>query len=230
MFNVSETFPDEALEAALVLRPKLLAIARRITKNTVAAEDVVQDVLLQLVSSPLKSDVIAPAHYLLRMVKNQAMDHVRRTKREQGIFVEDKAVGCSSGYGNPEECMRQCQAYSAIQKAIGAMSPRTRMFYERHYFDEVPQKVIARRQASLPLSSVASCERRIRAASMRLAPKIISCPHAREPQRSGTRRSTSDAGARRTRLRPHGRRTPGRQPRQSNDLPRNYDGIVGLVY
>ncbi|MQV22362.1 sigma-70 family RNA polymerase sigma factor [Sinorhizobium meliloti] len=150
MFNVSETFPDETLEAALVLRPKLLAIARRITKNTVTAEDVVQDVLLQLVSSPLKSDVIAPAHYLLRMVKNQAMDHVRRTKREQGIFVEDKAVGCSSGYGNPEECMRQCQAYSAIQKAIGAMSPRTRMFYERHYFDEVPQKVIAREAGVSP--------------------------------------------------------------------------------
>ncbi|OAP36422.1 RNA polymerase subunit sigma-70 [Sinorhizobium glycinis] len=143
MFNVSEPPANETLRTALALRPKLLAAARRITRNPTAAEDVVQDVLLQLVSAPLRPDVVAPAHYLMRMVRNQAMDHLRRTKREQGLFIVDKISGCASVYGNPEECVRQCQAYSALQETVGAMPPRTRMFYERHYFDNVPQKVIA---------------------------------------------------------------------------------------
>ncbi|MGK9286679.1 sigma-70 family RNA polymerase sigma factor [Sinorhizobium meliloti] len=143
MFSVSEPPANETIQTALVLRPKLLAVARRITRSPTVAEDVVQDVLLQLVSAPLRSDVVAPTHYLIRMVRNQAMDHVRRAKRERGLFVDDITCGCAATYGNPEECVRQRQAYSAIQETVNAMPPRTRMFYERHYFEDVPQKVIA---------------------------------------------------------------------------------------
>lgn len=143
MVNPSEPTHSEQLQTALLIYPKLLAAARRVTGSMTTAEDVVQEVLLQLVSAPLKPGIAAPASYVMRMVRNLATDHIRRLKYERCLFVEEPVGGYTSDYGSPEDNLRKCEAYRAFQCAVETMPARTRTFYEQHYFDGIPQNVIA---------------------------------------------------------------------------------------
>ncbi|WP_412065339.1 sigma-70 family RNA polymerase sigma factor [Rhizobium sp. SYY.PMSO] len=108
------------------------------------AEDVVQEVLLQLVSKPLREDIAAPAPYVMRMVRNLATDHMRRLQYERGLFVEEEVGGNTSAYGSPEEHLHEAEAYKAFRCTVESMPARTRKFYEEHYFDDVPQNIIAK--------------------------------------------------------------------------------------
>ncbi|HEY0124175.1 MAG TPA: sigma-70 family RNA polymerase sigma factor [Rhizobium sp.] len=144
MVNPSQSISNEQLKAALLTYPKLLTVARRITGCMTLAEDVVQEVLLQLVSKPLKPDIAAPAPYVMRMVRNLARDHMRRLRYERSLFVEEQVGGGTSGYGSPEERLRETEAYKAFRCTVEAMPARTRKFYEEHYFDDVPQNIIAK--------------------------------------------------------------------------------------
>lgn len=135
---------NEQLQSALQAYPKLLSVARRITGCVTLAEDVVQDVLLQLVSKPLSQDIAVPTSYVMRMVRNLATDHMRRLRYERGLFLKEEIGDNTSAYGSPEERLRETEAYQAFRCAVEAMPTRTRKFYEDYYFEDVPQKTIAR--------------------------------------------------------------------------------------
>jgi RNA polymerase sigma-70 factor (ECF subfamily) len=142
--NHSQSTSNEQLQTALHAYPKLLSVARRITGCMSLAEDVVQEVLLQLVSKPLRQDIAAPTPYLMRMVRNLATDHMRRLRYERCLFVEEDVGGNTSAYGSPEEHLHEAEAYKAFRCTVEAMPARTRKFYEEHYFDDVPQNIIAK--------------------------------------------------------------------------------------
>jgi RNA polymerase sigma factor (sigma-70 family) len=142
--NPSPPTSNECLHTILLAYPKLLAAARRITGCMTLAEDVVQEVLLQLVSKPLKHDITAPTPYVMRMVRNLATDHMRRLRYERGLFLDEQVGGNTSAYGSPEEHLHEAEAYRAFRCTVEAMPARTRKFYEEHYFDEVPQNIIAK--------------------------------------------------------------------------------------
>jgi len=142
--NHSPSTSNEQLQAALHAYPKLLSVARRVTGCMTLAEDVVQEVLLQLVSKPLREDIEAPTPYVMRMVRNLATDHMRRLQYERGLFVGEEVGGNASAYGSPEEHLHEAEAYKAFRCTVEAMPARTRKFYEEHYFDDVPQNIIAR--------------------------------------------------------------------------------------
>ncbi len=142
--NPSPPTSNECLHTILLAYPKLLAAARRITGCMTLAEDVVQEVLLQLVSKPLKHDIAAPTPYVMRMVRNLATDHMRRLRYERGLFVDEQVGGNTSAYGSPEEHLHEAEAYRAFRCTVEAMPARTRKFYEEHYFDDVPQNIIAK--------------------------------------------------------------------------------------
>jgi len=142
--NHSQSTSNEQLQTALHAYPKLLSVARRITGCMSLAEDVVQEVLLQLVSKPLREDIAAPAPYVMRMVRNLATDHMRRLQYERGLFVEEEVGGNTSAYGSPEEHLHEAEAYKAFRCTVESMPARTRKFYEEHYFDDIPQNIIAR--------------------------------------------------------------------------------------
>ncbi len=142
--NHSQSTSNEQLQTALHAYPKLLSVARRITGCMSLAEDVVQEVLLQLVSKPLRQDIAAPTPYLMRMVRNLATDHMRRLRYERGLFVEEEVGDNTSAYGSPEEHLHEAEAYKAFRCTVEAMPARTRKFYEEHYFDDVPQNIIAK--------------------------------------------------------------------------------------
>ncbi|MFJ6323310.1 MULTISPECIES: sigma-70 family RNA polymerase sigma factor [unclassified Rhizobium] len=142
--NHSPSTSNEQLQAALHAYPKLLSVARRVTGCMTLAEDVVQEVLLQLVSKPLREDIEAPTPYVMRMVRNLATDYMRRLQYERGLFVGEEVGGNTSAYGSPEEHLHEAEAYKAFRCTVEAMPARTRKFYEEHYFDDVPQNIIAR--------------------------------------------------------------------------------------
>ncbi len=142
--NHSQSTSNEQLQTALHAYPKLLSVARRITGCMSLAEDVVQEVLLQLVSKPLKEDIAAPTPYVMRMVRNLATDHMRRRQYERGLFVEEEVGGNTSAYGSPEEHLHEAEAYKAFRCTVESMPARTRKFYEEHYFDDIPQNIIAK--------------------------------------------------------------------------------------
>lgn len=135
---------NQPLHAALQAYPKLIAVARRITGSQSEAEDVVQEVLLSLTAKPLSDEIGQLTPYILRMVRNLATDRVRRLRYERSLFVAEEAGCCAFGYGSPEDHMREEQGYRAFRCAMEAMPERTRNFYEKHYFEGVPQNVLAR--------------------------------------------------------------------------------------
>ncbi|MBB6489165.1 sigma-70 family RNA polymerase sigma factor [Rhizobium lusitanum] len=142
--NHSPSTSNEQLQAALHAYPKLLSVARRVTGCVTLAEDVVQEVLLQLVSKPLREGIEAPTPYVMRMVRNLATDHMRRLQYERGLFVGEEVGGNASAYGSPEEHLHEAEAYKAFRCTVEAMPARTRKFYEEHYFDDIPQNIIAK--------------------------------------------------------------------------------------
>jgi RNA polymerase sigma factor (sigma-70 family) len=142
--NHPQSTSNAQLQTALHAYPKLLSVARRITGCVTLAEDVVQEVLLQLVSKPLREDIAAPTPYVMRMVRNLATDYMRRLQYERGLFVEEEVGGNTSAYGSPEEHLHEAEAYKAFRCTVEAMPARTRKFYEEHYFDDVPQNIIAK--------------------------------------------------------------------------------------
>ncbi|MBB4008775.1 sigma-70 family RNA polymerase sigma factor [Allorhizobium taibaishanense] len=144
MANVFHSISDEQIKLALMIKPKLLAAARRITGCSSLAEDVVQDVLLQLIAKPLKPDIVMPISYVMRMVRNLATDHMRRLRYERGLFADEEEGETASDYGSPEEHLQEVEAYEAFRCTMESMPARTRKFYEEHFFEGVPQNIIAR--------------------------------------------------------------------------------------
>lgn len=182
--NPSQSISNEQLQTALLAYPKLLATARRITGCMTIAEDVVQEVLLQLVSKPLKTDIAAPTSYVMRMVRNLATDHMRRLQYERGLFVEEQIGGSTSSYGSPEEHLREAEGYRAFRCTVEAMPARTRKFYEEHYFDDVPQNIIAK-EAGVSCALVCGLLRE--AHSRCLAAIALDADQATEPRHGGRR-------------------------------------------
>ncbi|MUO78506.1 sigma-70 family RNA polymerase sigma factor [Agrobacterium vitis] len=142
--NISQSTCDEQIKTALMNKSKLLGAARRITGCASLAEDIVQEVLLQLVAKPLPPDIAVPASYMMRMVRNLATDHMRRLRYERGLFAVEEEGDNTSDYGSPEEHLREVEAYQAFCCTMEAMPARTRKFYEDHFFEGVPQNIIAR--------------------------------------------------------------------------------------
>lgn len=65
----------------------LVNVALRITKDKMAAEDVVQDVFLSLVKTSVQfQGAASPRTYLYRIVINRSIDYARRIKRTDSLF------------------------------------------------------------------------------------------------------------------------------------------------
>lgn len=155
--NISQSICDEQIKTALMNKSKLLGAARRITGCASLAEDIVQEVLLQLVAKPLPPDIAVPASYMMRMVRNLATDHMRRLRYERGLFAVEEEGDSTSDYGSPEEHLREVEAYQAFCCTMEAMPPRTRKFYEDHFFEGCRKILSPGRQVSPAPWSAGCC-------------------------------------------------------------------------
>lgn len=84
---------------------QLLALARSVVRDASEAEDVLQDVLVKLISEPERySSIDNPIAFLRTCVRNEAIDHVRRLGR-QAPAPEELLAGIRE-YATEEEYKR----------------------------------------------------------------------------------------------------------------------------
>jgi len=153
----------------LLSRP-LYALALRVTSDAAEAQDVVQDVFLQLWHkaadySPARGSVFSWAATLTR---NRAIDRVRMRKRRSEI-VQTSAADIYGGDTGASDATSADQLWvaekaTAVRQALSSLAPEQKAALELAYFSGLTQQEIAARLQE-PLGTVKA---RIRRGLMKL--------------------------------------------------------------
>jgi RNA polymerase sigma-70 factor (ECF subfamily) len=160
---------DEGALAALYDRyaGMLYAMLVRILKDTSAAEEVLQDLFLQLWRGASRFDASRgslPA-WLLVIGRNRALSRLRRRDLRE-VFEDSEvfSIEMVPSAGNLEEEASRMQLMERLRGAMAALPPEQREAVELAYFEGMTQTEIAAR-TGCPLGTVKS---RVRAAMQTL--------------------------------------------------------------
>lgn len=101
--------------------------------SRVRAEDVVQDVWIKLTESPPETDVQRPVSYIFRLVRNLAIDHIRRLGLEIRYgAAEEMPLSAPSPAPTPEQVVIDQDMLRALAAVLSELPPRTRQVFEMH--------------------------------------------------------------------------------------------------
>ena len=131
------------LRALVASRKYLVDCANRIVKCPSRAEDVVQDAALKICQADQSDPVRNPKSYLCQMVRNLAIDAVRRNARAAQAGDEESVENLPAPCACPLRRMESGQSLHAISAALAAQPPRMSRAFLRHRVDGVPQKQLA---------------------------------------------------------------------------------------
>lgn len=142
---MSECNALELLGIAEQLRPRLLGVARRYLGCPFLAEDVLQDVLLRILSEQAPSDIEFGEAYLTRMVRNLAIDRARRQRFESRIFVPGDEDHWASAAGGlcPAATVQAHQALRLLEGALQELPEQITAAFRMHRVEGVAQKKVA---------------------------------------------------------------------------------------
>lgn len=148
---------DRFLAKAQAMRAVLVAQARRHVGCGFLAEDVVQDVMLRVLGSEVSAGVESVEGYLMRMVRNLAIDRARRLGFEHKIFATDKeGYWCpAAGGACPAAAVEGCQALRIVEAAMRELPERVHRAFRLHRIDGMAQKDIAQ---AMGISRALVCE------------------------------------------------------------------------
>jgi RNA polymerase sigma-70 factor (ECF subfamily) len=160
---------DEGALAALYDRyaGMLYAMLVRILKDTSAAEEVLQDLFLQLWRGAARFDATrgSLAGWLLVIGRNRALSRLRgKDRREVQDDPEGFSIEAVPSPGNLENEAARAQLMRRLRGALATLPPEQREAVELAYFEGMTQTEIAERTGS-PLGTVKS---RVRAAMQTL--------------------------------------------------------------
>ncbi|TMV48900.1 sigma-70 family RNA polymerase sigma factor [Paenibacillus mesophilus] len=151
-------------------RAKAFGIARRIVRDPSAAEDAVQEALLQaFLHINRLADVERFVPWLSRIVRNQALMKMRsasRASRETSftgvsshagagpdsdridldslLYRMTRAQRADDGTADPENALMRREFYSAVHGMMHGLSARERAIFEAHFFNQLgPQEIAA---------------------------------------------------------------------------------------
>ncbi|MFT4055806.1 MAG: RNA polymerase sigma factor [Novosphingobium sp.] len=149
-------------------RAALVSYARPIVRDRSEAEDVVQEAFLRLAAadgSRVRQPVRSPLSYLYRIVRNIALDRVRREKieRREEEVPQWWMLPCETP--DPEEEAARGQLVDRIETILRDMEPRMRLALEMNRFEGYTLQEIADRLGV----SVATVHRLVREALSRIA-------------------------------------------------------------
>lgn len=133
-------------------RKALIALAARIVGCRCKAEDIVHDVFLKYCEAGADISARDPRQYLFGMVRNHAIDRVRRASLERRYCggSEDEGLQVSCAKYCPESSLQRQQTLCAVKDALEKLPSRTRRAFEMHRLDGVPQKQIAEQMGVSP--------------------------------------------------------------------------------
>mgnify|MGYP003138738778 CR=1 FL=1 len=154
-------------------RRELVAFATGIVGDRFHAEDVVQEAWLHFDAAAAETRVEAPLGYLFRIVRNLAVDRLRRARRERARFAPGDPAGTAGSVAadapSPETEAIDRDALAALEAALAELPERTRIALEMHRFGGCRLKEIADRLGvsvttahTLVAEGVAHCRRRLK--------------------------------------------------------------------
>lgn len=127
------TLPDEKLQLYLTHRAALLDYAAPIVGCRARAEDVVQEAWLRFNGQEAHADIRHPASYLYRIVRNLALDLIRRTATERVQPGSDELLNdLPSSSASPEREVSSQNELQVIACALAQLPERTRRAFEMH--------------------------------------------------------------------------------------------------
>ena len=118
----------EYKKTIVALRPTLIAVANRITRNTEDAEDVVQDVCLKIWHQ--HDEVVRYENveaYCVTMTKNLSIDKIR-TRRP--VSDEDGFIGKTDNGRLPDELLEERDNKEAIRRIIMSLPPLQQRIFQ----------------------------------------------------------------------------------------------------
>ncbi|MGQ9367580.1 RNA polymerase factor sigma-70 [Azospirillum sp. ST 5-10] len=144
------TQPGTADEHPLALifathRQSYISVAERITGSRSHAEDIVHDAFVKLISMPLSNSIRSQSGYLMKVVRNLAIDHYRRKLMELHLMTseEEGHSVVSPEAASPESISRDRETLKTLDSALAELPERTRYAFEMHRIHGFSQKDIA---------------------------------------------------------------------------------------
>lgn len=135
---------ERLIEAIISERGKLVSVAARILSDREMAEDVVQDVIVKVCDRKLTCDV-CPKRFAMRMVRNLALDNLRRIGTERNNNRRCLLDGLLETISwSAQDIMEYAELLKVADRALGNLPAPTRRAFYLHRLDGVPQKDIAR--------------------------------------------------------------------------------------
>lgn len=130
------------LQELINQRQILLCEATRILGAADRAEDVLQEAALRCLSRAEMADQVErPAHFARRMVRNLAIDRLRRDRHLVTGDLPDMAVGSD----NPEARVAGQQALARMDDVLSGCTPRDReVFFEHRVMGEAQNRLAER--------------------------------------------------------------------------------------
>jgi len=146
--------------------PRVLGLTSRILGDRDEAEDVLQEVFLQVWRGPARFDASrgSAVTWLLILARSRAIDRLRSLRRrghDRQVPIDDHPIASEE---NLERGAENAQEGAAVRRALEALPPDQRRALELAYFDGYTQSEIAQ-MTGAPLGTVKT---RLRQGMMKL--------------------------------------------------------------
>lgn len=139
-------YSDRSLTIYLTHRTELVDLAAAILGDRTRAEDVVQEAFLRWNGVDVSRRLEEPVGYLKRIVRNLALDALRRYIFEGRLFDASALTEeISEATPSPEQMVIDRCELAAVMKALDALPPRTRLAVELYRLHGYKLKDIAAR-------------------------------------------------------------------------------------
>ncbi|MFP5390702.1 MAG: sigma-70 family RNA polymerase sigma factor [Gammaproteobacteria bacterium] len=124
--------PDHHCAQFEQLRPRLIAISRRIVGDQADAEDIVQDCFLKWHRA--RQDAVAtPAAWLTTVVQHQSIDRLRQRTRDAAAAHIALELAAEGAPALPEDALlRRAELGEALARLLACLSPSERMALVLH--------------------------------------------------------------------------------------------------
>ena len=129
----------------------LLRFAYSLTGRRAVAEEIVQEIFLQLHAK--WAEVHDPRAWLFRGVRNQAFHYLRKSGRETLRSEDDQSqVACSSAE-TPDELMARMETIAQLRQLVSQLPEKDRKLVQLKYYEDLKYRDISQR-TGLTISNV----------------------------------------------------------------------------
>jgi RNA polymerase sigma-70 factor (family 1) len=118
-------------ELFIRLHNRLKQFAWSIVRSGEEAEEIVSDIFIRIWQNRQQLVTIdSPLLYFYTAIKNQALNQLRKNKRQQNLQTEGWLVQMNSIIFNPEQLLLTSEMLRQIQKAVNDLPPRCRLVFK----------------------------------------------------------------------------------------------------